>query len=265
MNPPKSNLENNWFTIDEIDPSTFGISEYGQWMKLHSYLFIGKEKAILADSGLGVGNIRTIVDSLTQLPVQVITTHAHWDHTGGHHLFDWFSAHALESEWIEKGFEREAKEIGEWLVKEPFTKEAPPQFDIEQYRPFQGKVENVHSDGDVFDLGGRHMEIIHTPGHSPGHVCIYDEARGYLVTADLLYQGVLLGGLKYSDPLDFQRSLLRLKALPHIKALLPGHGRLNIDNDLLDEAVEAFETLAGKGLLKKKSGLHQFARLKISL
>ena len=70
MNHPPSNLENNWFTIEEIDASTFGIGEYGQWMKVHSYLFIGSETAILADTGLGVANIRTVVESLTELPVR---------------------------------------------------------------------------------------------------------------------------------------------------------------------------------------------------
>ncbi len=265
MTLPPSNLENNWFTIDELDSSTFGISEYGQWMKIHSYLFVGTETAILVDTGLGVGNIRTIVESLTNLPVKVITTHAHWDHTGGHPLFDWYSAHTLEREWIEKSFDRDPKEIADWLVKVPFTQEAPLEFDIEQFRPFQGKVENLHSDGDVFDIGGRQLKIIHTPGHSPGHVSIYEEERGYLATADLLYQGVLLGGLQYSNPANYRDSLLRLKTLPHIQKLLPGHGRLDIKIDLLDEAVDAFNNLAEKGLLKKGSGLHGFERLKVQL
>lgn len=265
MNHPPSNLENNWFTIEEIDASTFGIGEYGQWMKVHSYLFIGSETAILADTGLGVANIRTVVESLTELPVKVITTHAHWDHTGGHHLFDWFSAHTLEREWIEKDFDREAKEIRDWLVKVPFTREAPTEFDIKQYKPFQGKVEHLHSDGDVFDLGGRRLKIIHTPGHSPGHVALYEEERGYVATADLLYQGVLLGGLQYSDPVNYRDSLLRLKGLPHIQKLLPGHGRLDIENDLLDEAIQGFDEISEKGRLEKGSGLHSFARLKIQL
>ena len=105
------------------------------------------------------------------------------------------------------------------------------------------------------DLGGRRLEIIHTPGHSPGHVSIYEQERGYLVTADLLYQGVLLAGLQYSDPGDYHRSLLRLRKLPRIGKFLPGHGRLHIDNDLLDEAIEAFDRLADEGLLKKELGL----------
>lgn len=265
MTHTASALENNWFTVDALDDSTFGISEYGQWMKVHSYLFVGTEKAVLVDTGLGVGNIRTIVEALTELPVVVVTSHAHWDHTGGHHLFDRFSAHVLERDWIESSWRRYTKEIGDWLVKEPFSQEPPSHFDIKKYRPFGSKVDNLHSDGDVLDLGGRRLEIIHTPGHSPGHVCIYEEERGYLATADLLYQGVLLGGLKFSDPEDYHRSLLRLRELPPIGKLLPGHGRLDIENDLLDEAIEAFGRLAKKGLLKKESGLHKFDRLKIHL
>lgn len=265
MSPLPSNQSSSWFTIDEIDASTFGIGEYGQWMKLHSYLFIGDELAILVDTGLGVANIREVVESITELPIKVITSHAHWDHTGGHHLFDWFSAHEVEREWMEDSSDREAKEIAEWLVKEPFTKAAPADFDIEKYKPFQGIVKNLHADGDVFDIGGRQLEIIHTPGHSPGHVCVYERDRGYLATADLIYQGVLLGGLQYSEPEDYQRSLLRLKQLPKIEKMLPGHGRLEIENDLLDEAIEAFASLAETGHLKKKSGLHKFNRLKIHL
>jgi glyoxylase-like metal-dependent hydrolase (beta-lactamase superfamily II) len=262
---PASELENSWFTVDILDESTFGIGEYGQWMKIHSYLFIGDERAALVDTGLGVGNIRTIVDALTQLPVDVVTTHAHWDHTGGHHLFERFSAHVLERDWIEDSAKRYTKEIGRFLVKEPFTKAPPAEFDFDKYRPFHSKVDMLHADGDIIDLGGRRLEIIHTPGHSPGHVCTYEEKSGYLVTGDLLYRGVLLGGLQYSDPEDYHRSLLRLQKLPYIGKLLPGHGRLDIDNDFLDEASEAFDELADKGQLKKKSGLHNFKRLKVSL
>lgn len=265
MTHPASELENGWFTVEPIDDSTFSIGEYGQWMKIHSYLFLGNEKAALVDTGLGVGNIRTIVEALTDLPVHVITTHAHWDHTGGNHWFESFSAHELEKDWIEKDARSYTEEIGRWLVKDPLTKDLPLNWDLNDFKPFQAKVEHLHKDGDVFDLGGRQLEIIHTPGHSPGHISVYEKASGLLVTADLLYQGVLLGGLEYSDPNDYHTSLLRLRELPFIKKMLPGHGRLDIDNDLLDEAIEGFNELADKDLLHKESGLHRYKRLKIKL
>ncbi|MBH55299.1 MAG: MBL fold metallo-hydrolase [Opitutaceae bacterium] len=262
---PASELENGWFSVETLDETTYSIGEYGHWMKIHSYLFIGNEKAALVDSGLGVGNIRTIVEALTDLPVHVITTHAHWDHTGGHHLFDSFSAHVLERDWIEQSEKRYKKNISDWLLKEPLTKELPPCFDKKRLPPFQAIVEHLHEDGDVFDLGGRRLEIIHTPGHSMGHISVFDEGKGLVVTADLLYQGVLLAGLQSSDPDDYHQSLLRLRALPKLKKLLPGHGRLDIDNNLLDEAIAGFEDLKQKDLLKIGSGVHRYGRLKISL
>lgn len=74
----------NWFTIEQIDRDTFSISEYKHWEETHCYLLCGEKCAILIDTGLGVSNIRKIVDSLTELPVMAITTHVHWDHIGGH-------------------------------------------------------------------------------------------------------------------------------------------------------------------------------------
>ena len=63
----------DWFTIEEIAPQTFAISEYKHWEETHCYLLCGQERAILIDTGLGVSNIRKIVDELTKLPVMVTT------------------------------------------------------------------------------------------------------------------------------------------------------------------------------------------------
>ena len=78
----------SWFSVEKIDSDTFAISEYKHWEDTHCYLLCGTEKAVFIDTGLGVGNIREIVDSLTSLPVTVMTTHVHWDHIGGHRYFE---------------------------------------------------------------------------------------------------------------------------------------------------------------------------------
>lgn len=262
---PASQLENGWFTVELIDEQTFAISEYGQWMKVHSYLIAGEEKAVLVDTGLGVGNIRKIVEQLTSLPVEVVTSHAHWDHTGGHPRFERFSIHEAERDWIEGGFDDEAKKIRGYLIREPFTREPPEAFDLDTFRPTSCPVNHLHRDGDRIDLGGRSLRLIHTPGHSPGHICVYEESSGLLVSADLLYQGVLLAGLRFSDSRAFKDSLIRLRDLPRIGHILPGHGRLPVSRDLLDEAVDAFENLDREGLLENGSGLHKFDRLKVHL
>ena len=84
---------NDWFAIEEIDDDTFAISEYKHWEETHCYLLCGRQKAVLIDTGLGVSDIRKVVDALTDLPIEVITTHARWDHIGGHRLFDNIAVH----------------------------------------------------------------------------------------------------------------------------------------------------------------------------
>ena len=90
----------DWFTVEKIDNSTFAISEYKHWEETHCYLLCGNEKAILIDTGLGVANIKKIVDSLTKLPIMVVTTHIHWDHIGGHKFFDNIAVHEAEKDWL---------------------------------------------------------------------------------------------------------------------------------------------------------------------
>lgn len=56
---------NQWFSVEKIDETTFAISEYKHWEETHCYLLIGTGCAVLIDTGLGVSNIREVVDSLT--------------------------------------------------------------------------------------------------------------------------------------------------------------------------------------------------------
>ena len=65
-------MNDNWFTVEEIDNCTYAISEYKHWEEVHSYLLLGEKYACLIDSGLGIGNIKKITDKLTDLPVRVI-------------------------------------------------------------------------------------------------------------------------------------------------------------------------------------------------
>ena len=94
----------NWFTVETIDKEIFAISEYRHWEETHCYLICGTEKAVLIDTGLGIGNIKSVVDSLTSLPIMVVTTHVHWDHIGGHKYFENISVHEAEKEWLSVRF-----------------------------------------------------------------------------------------------------------------------------------------------------------------
>ena len=138
----------------------------------------GTKRALLIDTGLGVANIKEVVDKLTTLPIFVVTTHVHWDHIGGHQYFENIGVHILEKDWISEKFPISLQQVKRNLTCREC--QFPEAFDLEKYQLFQGDVQRMFSDGEIFNLGERTVQVVHTPGHSPGHCCFYEAKRGYL-------------------------------------------------------------------------------------
>lgn len=179
----------NWFTVEVIDKDTFAISEYKHWEETHCYLLCGTKKAILIDTGLGIANIKQVVDRLTTLPILVVTTHAHWDHIGGHKYFEYIAIHEAEKNWLEIQFPLPLQVVKNNLMDMPCN--FPEEFSLDHFQIFQGTPQQILHDGDCLDLGNRKLITIHTPGHSPGHCCFYESERHYLYSDDLIYCGCL--------------------------------------------------------------------------
>lgn len=251
---------NNWFTVEEIDVDTYVISEYKHWEETHCYLLCGKKQAVLIDTGLGVSNIKQIVDKLTNLPILVLTTHAHWDHIGGHQYFDRIAVHEEEKAWISCKFPLPLALVKENLMKQPCVFD--PTFNIDDYRIFQGIPQIILHDGDCLDLGGRVIMVIHTPGHSPGHCCYYEPQREYLFSGDLIYRGTLDAFYPTTNPQQFYESIRRLKNL-RIRKILPGHHQLDVPVSLIGSIEEGFRKLEEKGRLIQGSGMFDFGDFQI--
>lgn len=256
-------IKDSWFTVQQIDETTFAISEYGHWEKVHSFLLIGKERAALIDTGLGIDNIKRITNQLTDLPIVVITTHVHADHIGGHGLFDTILVHEAEEDWLKSGIkglsiEQIRKDIGRDI-----TKPTPVQFNPDTYTPFTGKPTALLSDGDLIDLGDRLLSIFHTPGHSPGHICILDNDREYLFTGDLLYTDTpIYAFYPTTDPEELLNSLERISYLQVVK-IFGAHNTLGIDPSILYEVQEAVYQLREKDLVRHGTGTHVFKSFSI--
>ena len=242
----------NWFTIEQIDRDTFSISEYKHWEETHCYLLCGEKYAILIDTGLGVSNIRKIVDSLTKLPVMTVTTHVHWDHIGGHKYFDNIAVHEAEKDWLSVRFPIPLQVVKNNLTRLPC--DFPRDFDINAYQIFQGIPQRILHDGDFLNLGGREIQVVHTPGHSPGHMCFFERAQGDLYTGDLVYLDTLLAYYPSTDPQAYLRSLERIAALP-VEQVYPAHHSLDIQPDVLLRVRDAFRQLDTAGKLHHGSGI----------
>lgn len=252
----------NWFTVEKIDNDTYVISEYKHWEETHCYLLCGTEKAILIDTGLGVANIKKAVDSLTKLPVTVITTHTHWDHIGGHKYFENIAVHEAEQEWLSKKFPLPLQAVKHNLICNPC--DFPKEFVIDNYKLYRGTPDIVFNDGYSFNLGNRQLTVIHTPGHSPGHCCFYEADRQYLYSGDLIYKGCLDAFYPTTNPQHFYQSVSKIKEL-EIKRILPGHHQLSIPVCIIDRIEDAFRELEKKGNLEQGKGIFDFGDFQIHI
>ena len=244
----------DWFTIDLVDKSTYIISEYRHWEETHCYLLLGTDRALIIDTGLGICNIYEQVRKLTNLPVTAVATHIHWDHIGGHKHFPEFYAHKAELNWLDDTFPLPLQAVKNMVIDRC---ELPNSFSIDQYEIFQGRPSRVLEDGDTIDLGSRSIQVLHTPGHAPGHLCFWEEEKGYLFSGDLIYKGTLFANYPSTDPKSYLVSLEKIAVLP-VKRIFPGHHSLDVSPELSIRMRDAFRELDVEGKLYHGSGTHNY-------
>ena len=230
----------NWFTIDHIDKDTHIISEYRHWEETHAYLLNGTERSLLLDTGLGICNIYDEVIKLTDKPVTAVATHIHWDHIGGHKFFPDFYAHEDELNWLNGEFPLTLEQIKDMVVDRC---DLPEGYNVDNYRFFQGTPTMVLKDNDIIDIGGRSIQVLHTPGHSPGHICFFEKERGYLFTGDLVYKDTLFAYYPSTDPKAYLKSIERVATLP-VKKVFPAHHSLDIHPEILIRMRDAFRPVS---------------------
>lgn len=253
----------DWFEVKEVDSAVWAIREPRHEEQVVSYLIVGAQKAMLFDTGLGIADIRQVVEGLTRLPVMVVNSHAHYDHVGGNHRFLEIAAHPSELRWLERGVRHE--EIA-WAVEaHTFRGPAPKDFDPAWYHVRPSVVSHRLTDGEDLSLGDRNLKVVHTPGHSPGSICLWEEGRGLLFTGDTLYEGPIFAQLRYSDFDAYRRSLDRLCLLqPQVRLVLPAHGLTPLSPGIILRMRSAFQQIA-QGELEYHEEETRWGRVRVYL
>lgn len=201
----------NWFTIRRVCRTVYAIAEFGHDEKVVSYLLVGDRKALLIDTGMGYQDIRSVVSSLTQKPVSVLLTHSHWDHVGGAHAFT--DVRVFHEPW----------ELGQ-LSKQHVG------------------VTKTLQDRDIIHCAPFALQVIHTPGHTPGSVCYVDKQFDLLFSGDTVYPGPLYAHLPESNIFSYQTSIEKLAMLVTAKTkVFPGHNAMSCTSSLITAIKHGFE------------------------
>ncbi len=239
-----------WHTVTRIAEHVFQISEpFGAIMPqfgvttVNMYLVLGRERAALIDSGLGIGDVRAAIRKITSLPCMVLNTHYHWDHISANALFDEIAIHASQAHALTQAPDTR---VFRQALRAPAARALlPPGFDPDAFRITVKPATRTLQDNDSIDLGDIVLKVLHTPGHSPDHVAYWHQASGVLFTGDSAYRGPLYVCFRDSDPAAFVSSTKRLAALPGVTAVCPGHNDIITERDWLSRLAECAEAALG--------------------
>jgi glyoxylase-like metal-dependent hydrolase (beta-lactamase superfamily II) len=251
---PRVRVASDWFEVYRAADGVFALVEPYQFQEAISYLIVGEDRALLFDSGIGLVPIRPVVQELTSLPVEVLNSHTHFDHVGGNAEFDLILA--LDTAYTlanTRGFPHE--ELAGEVAPTSFCRGAPEGADTATFRTRPWTPTRTVADLDKLDLGGRVLEILHVPGHTPDAVALLDRARGLLWTGDTYYDGTVWLYVPETDLDDYERSMARLSALvPALEKLLPAHNTASAEPRRLLQARDGIRQIrAGSRSGKEES------------
>ncbi|RWA70106.1 MBL fold metallo-hydrolase [Mesorhizobium sp.] len=207
----------------------------------------GRDRDLLFDTGLGHFSLRRHVPLVTERKLTCVASHTHFDHIGCHHEFPDRCVHSAEADIL-------ADPRNEWTVADRYANEEmfdrlPEGWDTARYRILPAPAGHLLEHGDVVDLGDRAFEVIHTPGHSPGGIALFEKKTGILLSGDIVYDGPLIDDVYHSDIEDYVETLLAMRDID-VSVVHGGHfpsfGKVRY-RQLIDEYLAH----------KHKAGCHQ--------
>ena len=203
----------------------------------------GRDRDLLIDSGMGVVSLRARIAALAERPVLALASHTHFDHIGNHHEFAERLAHAAEADLMEHP--SRAGTLADVYVKDEIFSALPPVpgWRAEAYEVEPAPATRLVAEGDILDLGDRHFEVLHLPGHSPGSIGLWEERTGILFSGDAIYDGELIDDAYHSNLEDYIRTMRRLRGFP--ATVVHGGHFPSFGRDRLRELAQTF--LVAKG------------------
>ena len=238
----------DWFEVYELPHQIYAIYEPRHFQEVISFLVLGEEKAMLVDTGMAFKNIKPLVESLTDLPIFVMNSHSHFDHIGSNWAFE--EGYILDTEPSRYrmmnglGYEDVCKN----LVGDSTWGPYPEGFDPDTYCIKPAPHWNYVQDGHMFDLGGRTIKVIATPGHSPDSVMLADDKNKVLFTGDTVYPATMYAHLSAPDGMKseqgvYRRTMRRIADAYSGYSIVCSHNEPLREGSMLTAIADAFDAI----------------------
>jgi glyoxylase-like metal-dependent hydrolase (beta-lactamase superfamily II) len=235
-----------WFEVYKPAKNVFAIYEPHQSEETISYLVVGQQRALLFDTGMGISDLKKVIAQLTSLPIIVLNSHTHNDHVGDNWEFS--TIYGMDTDFTRQNARGSRQDAQAEITPGQICGELPKGFDPKTYATRPWKITAYMHGGDRFDLGGRTLEVIATPGHTPDSISLLDRANGLLFTGDTYYPAPIWLFMPETDLDAYAASIRRLAALaPEVKIVLGAHNIPVASPTVLPRLVAAFDAVsAGK-------------------
>ena len=249
----------DWFAIRPLGQDIYVLAEPGH---VNSFLVLGAERALLFDTGMGIHPILGAVRSVTDLPLLAVNSHHHYDHRGGNaelvgcgveiaahesgmDLHDaaterWRASYETVARRMIEDFTRFAELDSSTFFLLTDAERVRDLPDLHRWRIPAVRPTQALRDGERIDLGGRTLQVLHTPGHTPDGLSLWDESTGSLFAGDTLLAAAFWAHFPESDIAVFSRTLDRLTALPAEQVLVAHNLRCRLPGSFIGQAATAF-------------------------
>ena len=235
-----------WFEVYKPAAGVFAIYEPHQSEETIGYLITGTNRALLFDTGMGISDIKKVTTELTKLPIIVLNSHTHDDHVGGNWEFD--TVYGMDTDFTRANAKGSREDAQAEIAPDQICGALPKSFDAKSYATRPWRITKYIHDGEKIELGGRNIEVIATPGHTPDAISLFDRANGLLFTGDTYYPAPIWLFRPETDLNAYAASIRRLAALaPEVKLVLGAHNIPVASAAVLPRLVSAFDAVrAGK-------------------
>jgi glyoxylase-like metal-dependent hydrolase (beta-lactamase superfamily II) len=247
-------IADRWFELKRIsnDITLLWEPHVVPLMRCNIWHVRGRDRDLMIDTGMGIVSLLDAARHLLQKDVTAVATHTHPDHIGGHHEFKHTLVHELEADNLRSPRKSGtllasvlgAEAIGRYRdAGYPFdgdliTALPSADYSMSDYCVRAATVTEIVREGNIVDLGNRHFEVLHLPGHSPGSIGLWEAVSGTLFSGDAIYDGPLLDEIGGADIPTYVRTMKRLRELP-VQVIHAGHDR-SFGRERLVELVDAY-------------------------